>query len=162
MLILKRNVKVDDEFRFHPKSDTLEIINLRFADDLMMFSHGDVALVKPLMKFLNKFTLCLGLKPSIPKSAAFFSKVRDSIKQEINKFMAFAFGSLPMKYLGVPLISTSLHKRNCKILIERVTNRVSDWKNRSLSFADRIQLINSVLSSICTFNGLQFSSFQYQ
>nr|XP_043637979.1 uncharacterized protein LOC122608979 [Erigeron canadensis] len=38
--------------------------------------------------------------------------------------------------------------RDCCGLIERVRNRVSDWKNKFLSFAGRLQLVQSVLSSM--------------
>ncbi|GJT03134.1 putative reverse transcriptase domain, reverse transcriptase zinc-binding domain protein [Tanacetum coccineum] len=65
--------------------------------------------------------------------------------------MPFTEGDLPVKYLGVSLISTRLHIRVCKILVERVTNRIGDWKNKSLSFAGRLQLCRSVLSSMQVF-----------
>nr|GEY63836.1 hypothetical protein [Tanacetum cinerariifolium] len=37
---------------------------------------------------------------------------------------------------------------DCKELIEKVKARVQDWKNKSLSFAGRIQLIKSVIGSM--------------
>ncbi|GKA70188.1 hypothetical protein Tco_0776252 [Tanacetum coccineum] len=52
---------------------------------------------------------------------------------------------LPVKYLGVPLISTRLIYRDCRELIEKVQNRINDWKNKSLSVAGRLQLIKSVI-----------------
>ena len=38
--------------------------------------------------------------------------------------------------------------RDCRILVERVKTRVFDWKNKVLSFAGRLQLVHSVLSSM--------------
>nr|GEU39800.1 hypothetical protein [Tanacetum cinerariifolium] len=55
---------------------------------------------------------------------------------------------LPVKYLGVPLVSSRLISRDCKELIDKVQNRVNDWKNKSLLIAGRLQLIQSILSSI--------------
>nr|GEW63851.1 hypothetical protein [Tanacetum cinerariifolium] len=55
---------------------------------------------------------------------------------------------LPVKYLGVPLVSSRLIARDCKELIDKVQNRVNDWKNKSLSIVGRLQLIQSVLSSM--------------
>ncbi|GJZ05760.1 hypothetical protein Tco_0539553 [Tanacetum coccineum] len=60
----------------------------------------------------------------------------------------FARGELPVKYLGVPLISSRLLNKDCKILVERVKNRIGDWKNKSLSFVGRLQLCKSVISSM--------------
>ncbi|GJT41700.1 hypothetical protein Tco_0941565 [Tanacetum coccineum] len=66
-------------------------------------------------------------------------------------FMPFFEGELPVKYLGVPLISSGLLNRDCKILVEKAKNRIGDWKNKSLSFAGRLQLCKSVISSMHVF-----------
>lgn len=54
----------------------------------------------------------------------------------------------PIKYLGIPLISTRLQIKDCHILVEKVKNRIGDWRNKSLSIAGLLQLINTVLSSM--------------
>jgi len=53
-----------------------------------------------------------------------------------------------MKYLGVPLISSRLKAVYCKGLVVRITSKVRHWTCRTLSYAGRVQLINSVLFSI--------------
>ena len=53
-----------------------------------------------------------------------------------------------MRYLGVPLVSTSLRSSDCNILIERIISRAKSWSSRFLSYAGRLQLIKSVLFSI--------------
>ncbi|GKC32701.1 RNA-directed DNA polymerase, eukaryota, reverse transcriptase zinc-binding domain protein [Tanacetum coccineum] len=63
----------------------------------------------------------------------------------------FEEGRLPVKYLGVPLVSSRLKARDCKELVEKVQNRVLDWKNKALSIAGRLQLIRSVISSMHVF-----------
>nr|GEU39736.1 hypothetical protein [Tanacetum cinerariifolium] len=40
---------------------------------------------------------------------------------------------------------------DCKILVEKAKNRIGDWKNKSLSFAGRLQLCKSVISSMHVF-----------
>ncbi|GJX85369.1 reverse transcriptase domain, reverse transcriptase zinc-binding domain protein [Tanacetum coccineum] len=57
-------------------------------------------------------------------------------------------GALPVRYLGVPLISSRLLYRDCKILVEKLKSRVNDWRNKFLSFDGRLQLIWLVLSSM--------------
>ncbi|GKA98534.1 RNA-directed DNA polymerase, eukaryota, reverse transcriptase zinc-binding domain protein, partial [Tanacetum coccineum] len=37
---------------------------------------------------------------------------------------------------------------NCKVLVEKVKKRIFDWRNKSLSFAGKLQLVASVLSSL--------------
>ncbi|GJS48186.1 hypothetical protein Tco_0598307 [Tanacetum coccineum] len=53
-----------------------------------------------------------------------------------------------MKYLGVPLIAKKLGVNDCKILVNKVSEKINCWKNKVLSYAGRIQLIASVLSSM--------------
>lgn len=57
-------------------------------------------------------------------------------------------GTLPVRYLGVPLIASGLRYKDCKILLEWMENRISSWRHKLLSFAGRVQLILSVLSSM--------------
>ncbi|GJZ83328.1 hypothetical protein Tco_0648501 [Tanacetum coccineum] len=89
-----------------------------------------------------------GLVPSIPNSTAYFCNVPNAIKASILNSMPFAEGVLPIRYLGVPLISSRLLFRDCKILVEKLESRVNDWRNKFLSLAGRLQLIRSVLSSM--------------
>ncbi|GKA39075.1 RNA-directed DNA polymerase, eukaryota, reverse transcriptase zinc-binding domain protein [Tanacetum coccineum] len=62
------------------------------------------------------------------------------------EIMPFTVGQLPMKYLGVPLITKNIGITECNQLVERVKQKVNDWKNKALSYASRLQLIASVLA----------------
>ncbi|KAL4557330.1 hypothetical protein LXL04_035505 [Taraxacum kok-saghyz] len=62
--------------------------------------------------------------------------------------MGFVEEQLPVRYLGIPLIGTRMLVRDCNKLVEQVKARVQNWKHRALSFAGRLQLINSVLQSL--------------
>jgi hypothetical protein len=147
-LMLHRRVRVSDSFTFHHKCSKLNIINLCFADDLFLFAHGDANSAQVIMDALDEFKLASGLTPSLPKSTAYFCNVLNHVKIAILQVLPFEEGVLPVKYLGVPLVTTRLIFRDCKELVERLANRIKDWRNKSLSFAGRLQLIQSVLSSM--------------
>ncbi|GKA04683.1 putative reverse transcriptase domain, reverse transcriptase zinc-binding domain protein [Tanacetum coccineum] len=147
-LILQRRVRLSDSFRFHKHCEELGLVNVCFADDLFLFARGDVESAKVIMESLNEFKMVSGLVPSIPKSTVYFCNVLNHVKSDILSIMPFVEGTLPVKYLGVPLISSRLLNRDCKILVEKARNRIRDWKNKSLSFAGRLQLCNSVISSM--------------
>lgn len=100
------------------------------------------------MQALEDFKNVSGLVPSIPKSTTFFCNVPNALKATILQSMPFAEGSLPVRYLGVPLISSRLLYRDCKVLVEKLEGRVNDWRNKYLSLAGRLQLVRSVLSSM--------------
>nr|GEW20008.1 hypothetical protein [Tanacetum cinerariifolium] len=49
-------------------------------------------------------------------------------------------GRLPVKYLGVPLVSSWLLIRDYKELVEKVYVRIHDWRRKSLSIVGRVGL----------------------
>ncbi|KAK1407758.1 hypothetical protein QVD17_39384 [Tagetes erecta] len=87
-----------------------------------------------------------GLVPSTPKSTIFFCNVPDHVRLDILNIMPIVEGSLPVKYLGVPLIASRFIFKDCKVLVEKMEGRITNWKNKMLSFVGRLQLIGSVLS----------------
>ncbi|GJW84185.1 hypothetical protein Tco_0157330 [Tanacetum coccineum] len=150
-LMLRRRIQASDLFTYHRHCSKLELVNLCFADDLFLFSHGDVNSTKVIMDSLEEFKNVSGLVPSIPKSTAYFCNVLNHVKLSIMQILPFEEGRLPVKYLGVPLVTSRLIFRDCKELIEKVQNRVDNWKNKSLSIAGRLQLIQSVIGSLHVF-----------
>lgn len=77
-----------------------------------------------------------------------FGNVKAEVKKRILEVLPFKIEKLPVKYLGVPLISKRLGIDECRLLIEKVKHKVEDWKNKYLSYAGRLQLNASVLSSL--------------
>ncbi|GJR80293.1 putative RNA-directed DNA polymerase [Tanacetum coccineum] len=147
-LMLNRKVNSSGMLRFYKHCEELRIINVCFADDLFIFARGDLDSARVIMESLEEFKATLGLIPSLPKSTAFFYNVLNHVKLAILNIMPFAEGTLPVKYLGVLLILLRLLNKDYKILVDKVKNRIGDWKNKSLSFAGRLQLYKSVLSSM--------------
>ncbi|GKE35403.1 hypothetical protein Tco_1454725 [Tanacetum coccineum] len=147
-LMIKRRVRDTDLFAYHRYCSKLELVNLCFADDLFLFAHGDVDSVKVIKEALEEFKNASGLILSLPKSTAYFCIVLNHVKLSILHILPFKERRLPVKYLGVPLVSSRLMFRDCKELIEKVKSRVRDWKNKSLSAAGRLQLAQSVLGSM--------------
>ncbi|GJS75796.1 putative reverse transcriptase domain-containing protein [Tanacetum coccineum] len=129
-LIIKRNIAANPHFKYHWKCKDLKITHLCFADDLMLFCHGDSKYVSVLKNSLDEFGSVSGLFPSFPKSTMFIE------------------GKLPVRHLGVPLLSKRLYVNDCFVLVDKVKKRILDWKNKSLSFAGRLQLILSVVGSM--------------
>ncbi|GKA81855.1 gag-pol polyprotein [Tanacetum coccineum] len=117
-----------------PKSDDQKTYYLLFASILR--------------RGLDEFCLCSGLLPSMSKSEAFFGNVSGSVKADIGLVMPFKEGVLPIKYLGVPMVLKMITDRDCKVMVEVIRKRVGDWRNKSLSFAGRLQLISSILKPL--------------
>ncbi|GJX75384.1 RNA-directed DNA polymerase, eukaryota, reverse transcriptase zinc-binding domain protein [Tanacetum coccineum] len=149
--ILKREIDRSSSFRYHWQCKEVKLTHLCFADDLLMFCNGDSAYVAVLNKALMEFGGMSGLLPNIAKSKVFFGNVTEVTRLRILNIIPFHEGSLPVRYLGVPLISKRLYIKDCLLLIDKASKRIIDWKNNSLSFAGRLQLIMSVFISMQVF-----------
>ena len=98
---------------------------------------------------MQLFYSVLGLQLNPDKTEVFFSSsVLQATRDEGCAELGFKEGTLPVRYLGVPLISSRLSARDCEVLIAKITTRISGWRVRTLSYAGRLQLVVSVLSSI--------------
>lgn len=63
----------------------------------------------------------------------------------------FASGQLPIRYLGLPLLTKRMTVDDYLPLVEKIRKRMSSWTGRFLSHAGRLQLINSVITSLANF-----------
>lgn len=73
--------------------------------------------------------------------------MQPEVKNLLCNILPIKVGELPVRYLGVPLITTRLHASDCQLLIDKITARVQSWTNRLLLYGGRAQLISSVLFS---------------
>ncbi|GKA31462.1 RNA-directed DNA polymerase, eukaryota, reverse transcriptase zinc-binding domain protein [Tanacetum coccineum] len=147
-LMIKRQIRLDSRFRYHWGCSKINLTHLCFADDLLMLCHGDLISASILRRALDEFSMTSGLYPSMAKSTVFYSNVPDDVKEDIHLAMPFREGELPVRYLGIPLTSKMLSIADCRVLVEKVKKRIFDWRNKSLSFAGKLQLVASVLSSL--------------
>nr|GEX45881.1 putative reverse transcriptase domain, reverse transcriptase zinc-binding domain protein [Tanacetum cinerariifolium] len=111
-LMLKRRVNETSTFTYHRFCSELDLINLCFADDMFLFAHGDVNSAKVIKDALDDFNDASGLNPSMPKSKAYFCNVINYTKLAILNILPFEEDRLPVKYLGVPLVSSWLISRD--------------------------------------------------
>nr|GEU87601.1 hypothetical protein [Tanacetum cinerariifolium] len=144
-LMVKRKIEDDEGFKYHWRCENLKITHLGFADDLMLFSRADVHSVNILSLALKDFSGVPGLVPNFDKSSVFFGNIPGHVKYSILHLMPFAVGVLPVRYLGLPLISTRLFKHHCSGLIDNVKKRLMNWRNKALSFAAIIAKIDQLM-----------------
>lgn len=133
---------------YHPKCEKIHLTHLCFADDLMVFTEGSLQAVQALKNVLNQFYELSGLKFNPTKCEMFCSGINEDITTLMVAASGFKLCSLPVKKIGVPLISGRLSEKECKPLIDRILKRIESWTVKHISFAGRLQLINSVLFSI--------------
>lgn len=76
-----------------------------------------------------------------------------SLEEKSRILMNFPFvdGSLPVRYLGLPLMTQVMRKHDYLPLLEKIRNKIGIWTSRFLSYAERLQLIKAILMSIINF-----------
>uniref|UniRef100_A0A0V0IYZ4 Putative ovule protein n=1 Tax=Solanum chacoense TaxID=4108 RepID=A0A0V0IYZ4_SOLCH len=141
----------DSKFKFHPRCHKQQIIQLSFADDLLLFCRGDVQSTVLLYECFQQFSQVSGLIANQAKSCVYFGGVSKQEQQLILQHTGFTKGNLPFRYLGVPLSSKKLSISQCQPLLDRMLGIINTWTVKFLSYAGRLQLVQSVLTSIQAF-----------
>ena len=132
-------------FKFHPHCKPLNLTHLMFADDLILFGKADVPTIRIMKEALDSFSQSTGLVANLYKSQIFLGGCTTSLHNQCLQAADFLEGSLPMKYLGIPITAGRLSNLECSSLVEKITARVHIWATKNLSFAGRSMLINGVI-----------------
>lgn len=140
-----------NDFKFHWKCKELKITHLFFADDVLFFCHGNKSSISHIMNCLDLFAALSGLTPSLTKSSCFMANCDTAIRSWFDDTFGMPHGEIPVRFLGVPLISSKLSINDCTPLIHRITAKLDSWTTMFLSFAGRVILVRAVLFAIQAF-----------
>ncbi|XP_059654461.1 uncharacterized protein LOC132301202 [Cornus florida] len=145
--IISNYVTRAPRFKHHWRCKEQRITHLSFVDDLLLLCHGDIESISILKSALDLFYSMSGLTINLSKSSIFCAGIHPQMEEVIIDMFGIQKGGLPIRHLGVPLITTNLKSSDCRTLIERITHRISHWSARSLSYAGHLQLLKAVLVS---------------
>lgn len=103
------------------------------------------------MEILNEFREVSGLKINREKTELLLDGGDASRCREMAAELGIAQGSLPVRYLGVPLSPKKLRRSEFQPLLDKIQARFNSWTVKHLSFAGRFQLIQAVIYSTISF-----------
>ncbi|XP_038993929.1 uncharacterized protein LOC120117773 [Hibiscus syriacus] len=106
--------------RFHPKCKRVSLTHLCFADDLLIFCHGDVSSILVVVGVLGVFYELSSLQLNAGKSELFACGVHDDILSRAQVVTGFKLGSFPVRYLGVPLVTRKLTAKDYLPLVDNI------------------------------------------
>ncbi|XP_074277279.1 uncharacterized protein LOC141600921 [Silene latifolia] len=135
-------------FKFHPLCNKLSLNHQCFADDLLMFSRGDLTSITLMLRAFSTFSLASGLHMNSGKSSFYCNGMGDSMVKDIESLTGMKRGSIPFKYLGVKIMPKRLGVLDFLCLVDKVTERIQRIGARQLSYAGRVVLISAVLSAL--------------
>lgn len=117
----------------------------------MVFLEGTKESIEGALKVFDEFAHWSGLAISIEKSTVYMAGISNEERNSILVNFPFAEGTLPVRYLGLPLMSQSMRRQDYAPLVEKIRSNINTWTRRFLSFAGRMQLIKFVVLSIVNF-----------
>ena len=100
---------------------------------------------------LKCFYICCGLKANFHKSHLFGMGITDSDLQSQAQVLGCLKSSLRFTYLAVPVGANMVLKKNWKPITDKFQNRLSTWKEKTLSSGGRLLLIKSILNNLLTY-----------
>nr|GEW37969.1 reverse transcriptase domain-containing protein [Tanacetum cinerariifolium] len=113
-LLMIRKVENNEFFQYHFGCKQLKITHACFDDDLLMFYHGDSDSVIIIKEIIDEFGSVSRLLPNCNKSTTIFGSVSEKDRRSILEVYPFRVEHLPVKYLGVPLITKIIGVKDCK------------------------------------------------
>lgn len=115
----------------------------------MLFTKAYFDQLKCLTNSLDIFCRALGQMVSKDKSVLFYSSsVSERISWLLANWALFSLENNLRRYLGVLILYNRVSKITYQTVVDRVLEKVRSWHARNLSFARRITLVQSILTSI--------------
>lgn len=109
-----------DAYKFHCHCKELGLALLLFADVVLLFSHRSKSSTLHLMNNLEKFSNFSGLHPSLHKSNYYLNNCERDVVRWFNGRFYIPHDTIPVKFLGIPLISSKLCVNDCMPLVEKI------------------------------------------
>ncbi|KAK6775933.1 hypothetical protein RDI58_026934 [Solanum bulbocastanum] len=135
-----------DDPKFTPKFATDPICKME-----LMYCRADRISNKLMLAAFEHFSDVSGLKATLEKKLFLCCRVTHEVKEQIVSELQFSLGTMPFKYLDVPLSAKKLIINECMTLVEKIVARVRYWTSKLLSYSVRVQLIKSVLFEMQTY-----------
>jgi hypothetical protein len=129
---LMGNLVQNNDFKLHWHCERMHLTDLCFTDDLMTFCQVEVGTVSVIKSFLDQFQKLSRLMPN-------------QNKELLLDVLDYKEGKLPVKYLGIALITSKLISSYCVILVDCIMAKARSCMHCSISYAGRLQLIKSIL-----------------
>ncbi|XP_076922813.1 uncharacterized protein LOC143584705 [Bidens hawaiensis] len=104
-----------------------------------------------LCRILRIFSNISGLRVNLSKSKVFGVEVLDHEVDRMASLYNCKFGSLPFPYLGFTVGANMRRIVNWKPVIARFHSKLSSWKAKHISFAEKLTLVKAVLGSLLNY-----------
>ena len=126
------------------------VSHLLFTDDTLIFCDANIDQILILCMLLIWFEAMSGLKVSLGKSKLVVVGEVHNMDLLV-AVLGCKQGSLPMKYLGLPLGAKFKDKSIWNPILEKMERKLAGWKKLYLPKGGRVTLIKSTLFNLPTY-----------
>lgn len=124
------------------------ILALQYADDTALVANADSSTLVTLKLILRIFSKVSGLQINYAKSSFVQFHLNQQDIRMVKLILECQQEELPITYLGMPLTTKKPTRQVLMPLIENFGKRLQGWRGKLISRGGRLQLVNSVLSSL--------------
>lgn len=124
------------------------IMHQQFVDATMLYGLSDLGEARAFKQILYSYSKASSQEINPAKSEVFFFNTELSLQKDIGGILNFNLGSLPCKYLGLPLDKGFELSNLWDGVVDKIRSRVATWKGKWLSSASRATLVKSVLAAM--------------
>jgi hypothetical protein len=128
----------------------INISHLLFADNTLVFCGANSDHLLYLRMLLLSFEADSGLKINLDKSVLVPVGHVDNMDDLVG-ILGCGVSSLPLKYLGLPLVAPFKAKSSWDEVVGKIERRLASWKQLYLSKGGRVTLIKSTISNLPTY-----------
>ncbi|XP_016207963.1 uncharacterized protein LOC107648665 [Arachis ipaensis] len=132
-------------------SDNIELSHLQFTDDTILFCPQETETLVNYKRLLRCFELMSGLSINFDKSSLISVNCEKEWMTNMCGLLGCAEATLPIRYLGIPLGANPRLVKTWKPIIDKVEDKLSLRKAKSLNKAGKLVLIKSVLNSMSVY-----------
>lgn len=146
------------QLSYHPKCKDLSIRHICFADYLFILCFPTEQFFQIVSLFEFHKYLGLQVQPKNGKSKIYIAGTDNQNKLHLAAIRGFELGTLPARYLGVPLFSTKLSIRDCRDC-NALIDKSMDGLQKTFHMQEEFNLAG-LSYSVLKFFGLRTSFFQ--
>jgi hypothetical protein len=149
--LMKKAVEINKFRGFPVGNNGLVVSHLQYADDTLCIGEASISNLWSIKAILRGFEMASGLKVNFWKSSIMGVNVSTDFLRVASAFLNCRVGSIPFKYLGLPIGANPRRMATWEPLLVSLRKRLGAWGNKYVSLGGRITLLNSVLNAIPIF-----------
>ncbi|XP_057839248.2 uncharacterized protein LOC131049223 [Cryptomeria japonica] len=124
------------------------VVMQQFVDDTFLFGQSSVIEAKEWKHLLEDYALASGQLINYNKSKIYFFNTDRNLQNKIIHILGCCAANLPGSYLGLPLTVKEVTPKFWESILERMQKKLAGWSGKTLSGADKLQLLSASLQGV--------------